>query len=747
MTPAEEAVHSYVCSQYDELSRDRYPEEREWGESGLFYQLRQWLEKDPVNSKVLRPMRQDSNKKPWPMPVSNYFSQTIDLNANSLGAAIPEMVAQPANYDQANRRAAEAAEHAIDEANRESGFNILNPQLALHTALFGMGIVKDTINASSGSEQVSTLETQQIITGWHCPACGYSIQNPQPQPVSDEPQGAVCPNCGQAQLQPILDEHQVPGNATTVPTTKIKTEVLTPFEVYVLRGYDPNQSPQVIEHRMVEVGDLKISYPDFTDQIKPEGKQDGNLALYYVRTLRRLMAGSASQEDNESQTLVKTAWVEWIRLPKDVQDKIATEWENQPSIAYQSKQLSKLEAAVAYGVFAVFCSGICLELSENPYDGQKPYTFFVWKKDPASPYPMGLGVTLKPLQKQLNRLDSLIEKSLMANSAGKWIVPINQTRTDLSADPNDVVMYDPDDNKERPTFISTNPIAAACFQRRQVIVQEFQSLGYTTSLDTGDIPASAPFRALAFAGSKQDESRKTQRYLWELSHELRARKLLKLAKIAWSEPRKIKSAGYNNRIGLMMLEAADLDGDYDVSVIQDSSRPKTQTEKIQTVSTLLQAGLADPHNPDVREYILDTLGETELDLIDHTAYVKAERDLEMLKNGIGPMETPFMKWDIELLVISEYTLTEEFEGLDPNIRAHILLWCQYCQSQLQPPPMLPPAAASSGHRAGKALAGPTPSQVMGGIPGKQFGAPQVQEAANAEANQFVQGLNQQNATA
>src|ERR1700744_4941901 len=93
MTPAETVLHGYISDQYEELCRDRYPEEREWFESGLFYQLRQWLEKDPTNSKVLRPMRTD-DKKPWPMPVSNYFSQTIDLNANSLGAALPEMVAQ-----------------------------------------------------------------------------------------------------------------------------------------------------------------------------------------------------------------------------------------------------------------------------------------------------------------------------------------------------------------------------------------------------------------------------------------------------------------------------------------------------------------------------------------------------------------------------------------------------------------------------------------------------------------------------
>lgn len=700
MTPAEQCVSSFLNDQYEELCRDRYPEEREWFESGLFYQLRQWLERDPQTNRI-RPMKQGdgkNGKKPWPMPVSNYFSQTIDLNSNSLGAAIPSMTAQAENYDAANRRAAEAAERAIDEANRESGFNILNPRLAQHVAMFGIGWTKDYIQATQGSEEIPTL---------------------QPQAGQD----------GEEQL--------VPGEATQIPAIKIKTDVLSPFEIYTLRDYNPNDSPQYIEHRSLETGRLKAQYPDFAEHITPGGKAEGDLALYYLRTLRRLMAGSANLEDEKNKTVTKTGWLEWTRLPDDCREAIEKEWENQPSDAYQKEGLTKLQAAQAYGLFAVFACGLCLEMAENPNKGKKPYTAFLWKEDPASPYPIGLGVTLKPLQKQLNRLDSLIEKSLMANSAGKWIVPIDETRTDLTSDPNDVVMFDPDSAKP-PQFVSTNPIAAACFQRRQTIVQEFQALGYTTSLDTGDIPASAPFRALAFAGSKQDESRKTQRFLWEQSHELRARKLIELAKRAWIEPRKVKAAGYNNRIGFTELESADLQGDYEVSVVADSSRPKTLTEKTQAVATLIQGGLVDPHDPDVREYILDTMGETELDLIDHLSYVKAERDLEMLKQGTGPAETPYMHWDIEFRVISEYTLTEEFESLDPNIRAQILLWCQYCQFHLQqavpqPPPQGP-------HPAGKALAGPTPGNVMHGIPGAQFSPQQVQAAANSEANQFVQGM-------
>src|SRR5689334_20672456 len=153
-TPAQSALSEFISKKFDSLSRDRWAESREWAQAGYFDQLKQWLEEDQ-QTKRLRPMKPTAGQK-WPMPVTNHFSKTISTNANSLGAGIPEMLALSDNYDARNRRAAEAAGNAIDEANRESGMEILNPTLARQTVLWGLGVTEDTI-AFDGTVEVPTI--------------------------------------------------------------------------------------------------------------------------------------------------------------------------------------------------------------------------------------------------------------------------------------------------------------------------------------------------------------------------------------------------------------------------------------------------------------------------------------------------------------------------------------------------------------------------------------------------------------
>lgn len=826
MTPAQKAMNDWAQNQYTLLSKGRYAEEREWYQNGLFDQLRQWLDEDPTTGK-LRPRKQDS-KNPKPMPVSNHFSATIALNANALGAAIPDMIAEADNYDAKNRRAAEAAERAVIAANLESGMEVLNPILAKHNVLWGLGVTKDTIDMSQGTEQVPSIQTQPVLTGYQCPVCGYQEpagQQAQQVPAGGDPSlggqdasssgasrpfgsgapgnlgtasprasaagmggvqnsaagsagvgrslpqgtagslgaagqgGGICPQCGQGQLQPVMGEQEVPGESTEIPTARIKTRIPTIFEVYVPRDcQDANLSPLVIEVYPRNIGDLRADYPDFVDSLQPDGApQNGSsLSQFYIQSLRRLtFGGSTPLDQDKDQATVTEVWVKWTRLPKDVQDAIAEEWQNEPSERYSEKAMTQLEAAQAYGVMMVSCCNMCLEMMPWYNEEHNPYTFFPFQKDVANPYPKGLAVELVPLQKQLNRLDSLIERALMANSAGKWIIPISQTRTDLTGDPNDVLQYDDDENKRPPQFINTNPISAAVFQRRATIVQEFQALGYTSSIDRGDTNGGAGgvFRTLAYLGSKAEESRKTQRYLWEQAHELRARKLLKLAMLCWDEPRKVRVAGFNNQFGAQEISKADLQGDYEITVVQDSSRPKTVDEKLSTIQTLLQGGLVNPEDPDVRDYILDSLGESDIDLVDHLAYVKAERDLEQLKQGVSPYENPYMNWQIEMRIFAQYIQTEEFEDQAQNIKMGILMWAQYCQFKLAPPlpppgamppgppkPGGPPDPHAGAHKVAGALGTPKPGHVLHGVPGQQFSPQKVQSAAATEGQQVVDAL-------
>ena len=240
-------------------------------------------------------------------------------------------------------------------------------------------------------------------------------------------------------MQPITQTQEVPGEQTQLPVSRLKTKLLTPFEFYVPRDCgDPNLSGLVIELSRTRVSEAKTMYPDVADQIVADGDKKGsNLAMFYLQSLRRLMtAGSQPQEDEADQCTIFEAWCKWNWLEEDVQEAIAAEWGEQPSghPTYSAKGMTKLDAAISFGVYGVFVGEVCAEMGEAPYEEKFPYTFFPFQKDIASPYPKGLGVEIKPLQKQLNRIDSLMEKMAMTG-LGKWIVPLSQARTKPTGDP------------------------------------------------------------------------------------------------------------------------------------------------------------------------------------------------------------------------------------------------------------------------------------------------------------------------
>src|SRR5579872_414073 len=79
----EKALLAHVDVLHQDLSRNRFAEEREWYEEALFYQRRQWLRWD--NSAKRWAVQKPNKDKPRPMPVTNHFAKTILAQSNQLG--------------------------------------------------------------------------------------------------------------------------------------------------------------------------------------------------------------------------------------------------------------------------------------------------------------------------------------------------------------------------------------------------------------------------------------------------------------------------------------------------------------------------------------------------------------------------------------------------------------------------------------------------------------------------------------
>jgi hypothetical protein len=391
------------------------------------------------------------------------------------------------------------------------------------------------------------------------------------------------------------------------------------------------------------------------------------------------------------------------------------------------------------GIFMVWSSGTMLAWGPNELGGDDPYTFFPWDADPASTYPMGVATDLIPLQKRLNRLDSLMELAMMTNATGKWLWPTTQTTLKPSGSPVDVVEYDPiGEGKIKPEWIPVEPWSQAVVGLRQMILADFQLIGNTLGVQQGQAPEGVKsFRGVAYLGAKAEEQSNTVRGLWELGDQIRYRKILKLARAGWDEERKVKVAGTNGKFGMVTLQGADLDGMYDLDFVPDSSRPRLISEKQQAVQAGLQAGLIDPSDSATREYLIDLLRLDQVNLVDHLQYLKAERDLETLKTGQLPKESPFQKWDIFLKVFANFTLTEEFEEIPLDTQALILSYTQRMSDQMTAakgggaPQPAPPGAAQAAQAIGDMQNGQG-GNPLSGIPGQETSPEAVQGAATQE---------------
>lgn len=768
----EQALMKFGDDTYREFSRYRFAEEREWYEQALFYQRRQWLKWNDTSRRWT--LVKQNPQQPKPMPVSNYFAQTVNANANQLNGNPVKVDATPNDEDDANQRSADFAEKAILAVDKETGFDILKPILGKHVVLWGLGVTKDIYDSglSNGRVKVPQIEisTTRMLA---CPDCGgtydvgpasesdskgsagYGGANSddtgekmpvagdnhlsgvgQPERDAAKPQGQeraaaegeepACPQCGSRQGQ--IYEKKVPtvSQVTYFNKGKLSTEVRPIFEIYLPRDcQNANLAKRVLQRYRKPLSMLRRMYGKKAEDITVD--QPIDIHEIYLEALRSLVNYNYLHEHAAETATVTELWSSWDELPKKLQEKLEAEYEE------DSGQLEKFQED---GLYMVYAGGKMMDWGVNYMEGETPYTFFCWEVDPANVYPKGQAVDIVPVQKRLNRCDSLIELGMMCNAAGKWLWPKTQTTKPPSGSPNECIEYDPQgDGKVKPEFVQPEPFSAQVWQHRQQILMDFQRLGNTMGVAQGQMPAGGAkaFRALAYLGAKADEQMGTQRYLWELGHKLRYRKCLILAKRFWDEPRKAKVAGFNGRYSMQQFIGKDLEGDYSLDFEANSSRPRTEEEKTAAFASLLEAGMVNPQDSAVRDYVLNLANLDQVNLTDHLQYTKAQRDLDRLKRGMLPFENPFSKPDIFFKVFADFTLTEEFEALDAATQRNVLQYARLLQQKaaaaMAPPPQAMAQALGAALKKNPSQAPPNP---LNGVPGESVSAGEAQQGAIQE---------------
>ncbi len=776
-TRAEDALVAWGELKFREDALGRDAEEREWQEEALFFQRRQWLNWNEGDRRYTQ-IKPDK-RKPRPMPVSNYFAKTINANANQLGAELVKVTATPRTDDPDTRRAADYAEMAKDALDIETGIKFLNPLLAKHCALWGTGVTKETIDTSEDQEALDEQEVEATkVVG--CLDCGQ-INELEPGQMNDEEFGQQqipCPDCGSTQTANWTRQQAVSTSSYVSGKGKIKTEVRPIFEIYLPRDVqNGNLSYRVIHRYRRPLSAARRAWGERSESLTSDDPAT-NTSETRLDILRTLSSYTFAERVNAETATITEIWSLWDYLPKRLQEVIAAEFKqqdsdteepenaefnNQPSSNDQGNpspvamgDSQELEQIKRCGLFFIYSQGVMLQWGANPNidpdtgEHHNPFTFFHWDLDPASVYPKGIGADLVPLQKRLNRIDSLIELGMMSNGAGKWLWPTTQNNMKPpNGDPSDVIMYDPiGDGKVAPEFVQPQPFTPGVWQLRAAILQDFQQLGLTLGVQSGDAGNQSSFRGIAYLGAKASEQLNTQRFLWESAHCLRYKKLLAMAKLVWDDERQVKVAGTNGKYLFEAFSGENLRGDYEIDYVPNSSVPKTQDEKIQMLQTLIEGGLVDVSDPSVRQYIYELVNLEGVNLVGELQMRKAERDLESVKRGEMPHESPYQDWNIEFKTVANFTLTEEFEVMDPMLQSFTLAFAEYCnqkvmalqqQQAMQQMAMVAANQPSLGKKPQGKAADPN-NQTLSKIPGVTASPQSSEDAAMSQADQFAHSM-------
>jgi hypothetical protein len=811
----ETALLSFSQILHQDLSRNRFAEEREWYEDALFYQRRQWLKWDSSNKRWSL-VKQDPDK-PRPMPVTNHYARTINAVANQLSSGTPKVNGIPLDDSDKARRGAEFAEQACRAVDRESDFKILKPLLGKHTVLWGVGVTKDFYDSgiSNGVVNVPQIEVQ-TSRELGCHDCGQVGEIPPTPEVSggDIAAGQLpCPNCGSSNTENWTTNTPVTTEVRQFSKGRICTEVRPIFEIFVPRDcQNPNLAPKIQQRYRKPLQVAKRIWGERAEDLRADQKND--IHEIYLEALRSLVNYNYMHDQTSESVTITETWSNFDELPEELQELLeeavqagdlelgdGTEPAGQgdgfnqnpdeqgaglidPGSAEQKRaagvdgtaqageglpdedaeetafeapdgELDPLEQLKQWGIFIIEGGGKILDWGINNLEGKKPFTFWLWELDPANVYPKGLGVDLVPLQKRLNRLDSLMELGIMSNAAGKWIWPTTQTTKPPTGSPSDTVEYDPiGDGKIAPEFVQPSPFHQACFQLRMAILADFQTIGMTQGIQQGENPQGVTaFRGLAYLGAKADEQISTQRFLWETAAGLRYEKCLILAKRNWTEERKVKVAGFNGRYGMESLWGQDLDAQFVVEIQPDSTRPMSMTDKQQAFTMLLEGGMVDPTDPATREFIIDLANLNGVNLVSHLQYMKADRDLQSVIQGNIPPLNPYIDLNVFLKVFSSYTLTEEFEALPQDGQQRVLMATQMISQQQQaqmaqqmaaaammgPPgaPGQPPGAKLAGAMKDKGKKQPTG---LNAVPGQSSTPEQAGQEAMSEGNSMAAAM-------
>ena len=323
-------------------------------------------------------------------------------------------------------------------------------------------------------------------------------------------------------------------------------------------------------------------------------------------------------------------------------------------------------------------------------NGELGYTHIKYRDIPGIFWGTGPIADILPQQKRINAIDSSIVQNRKQMVSNQWLVPDGSGVSTVDGRSGLVIRWSPmTSGGFKPERLPGVPLPGQVLQEKSGEIGAMQQVSGVSDILSGQMPQGASsletgaaienlyeaaYKRFRKAGDRWREG------LAEHFH-----RNLVLASVYWDDERLVRVQGEGRDLETYYYRGADLRRAQDMTVrVSLGTKPSTVSYQRKIMDAAKVGLLGDIRDPAVRGRILEQM-EIEGFEEEYVADArKARRVLRSLRDGEEP--PPPLPTDnpaIQFKVLREFTLTPEFERLDPGIQQAILQRAMAYQQQMQ----------------------------------------------------------------
>jgi hypothetical protein len=337
------------------------------------------------------------------------------------------------------------------------------------------------------------------------------------------------------------------------------------------------------------------------------------------------------------------------------------------------------------GKHVVVAGGRTLVDEDNPHPNKLPFLIYNVRALRDDLYGQGIIFPILTIQRDMNRLNSIIMENASQMGLVKWLVP-EQANTLPGAFTNEAGEIVPYTHPYKPEQSNVSPIAAHIVNQVGELFRMAQFITGLQDVGMGMIPyrgsQTSPGVVRELKGSEDVIFAPEIRGVNDLVKRI-MRRYRELSRDGYIEDRVVQIMGENKRMEATTYLAGDDANDYDFEFNAGAGFAKSDEATMDEIMTLDQSGFFDKGGVDRRvitEFVMRKVGLHKLREDTFKDERQAKRNLEKVVNNIKPVISKYINPDAHIKVFTDFTKTENWDGLDDGIKFSIDWYIDQCNA-------------------------------------------------------------------